>query len=151
MSRQTAHFYNRPPWNLVVAVILIVIAFLQIARHTTLWVLAVPLVLWAYWITSRECRRILQLQRVGYFSGTQIRNHWMYEEREGYATRAMLLPVENTEPGHWELFIPDEETWRDLVPTWAAERRAEIASRIAQGWNAADVHMPADLTLGEKN
>jgi hypothetical protein len=31
----------------------------------------------------------------------------------------------------------------DAVPSWAWERRSEIAVRIAEGWKSKDFHLPA--------
>ena len=50
----------------------------------------------------------------GIFQLSQERDHGIYEERQGYSLVALILPVANTEPGHWELFIPDNEKWRAL-------------------------------------
>jgi len=52
--------------------------------------------------------------------------------------------VANTEPGHWELFIPTDSEWRATVPFWARDRRTEIAARIAEGWKLKDFHLPKD-------
>ena len=58
---------------------------------------------------------------------------------------ALILPVENTEPGHWELFIPDDAKWRATVPDWAKDRHQEIALRIGQAWKPKDFHLPNGL------
>jgi hypothetical protein len=55
------------------------------------------------------------------------------------------MPVENTELGHWELFIPDDAKWRATVPDWAKDRRREIALRITEAWKAKYFHLPNDL------
>jgi hypothetical protein len=58
---------------------------------------------------------------------------------------ALILPVDNTEPGHWEMFIPTDSVWRTTVPSWAWERRLEIATRIAEAWKPKDFHLLNDM------
>jgi|HubBroStandDraft_6_1064221.scaffolds.fasta_scaffold332241_2 hypothetical protein len=69
----------------------------------------------------------------------------VYEERHRHSLVALILPVGNTEPGHWELFIPDDTKWRATVPEWACDRREEIALRIGEAWKPKDFHLPNDL------
>jgi hypothetical protein len=80
------------------------------------------------------------LRNKGYYAGRQLREHWIYEEVDKFSIAAFLLPVANTEPGHWELFIPDDAKWRTMVPDWAKDRRKQIAVRIAEAWKPKDFH-----------
>jgi hypothetical protein len=86
----------------------------------------------------------MRLNKKGYFSGRRLNEYWIYEEMQGNSVAALMLPVANTEAGHWELFIPTDSEWRATVPSWAWERRAEIAARIAEGWKLKDIHLPKD-------
>jgi len=112
-----------------------------IAGATTPWILLLPLLICGYRSTRRNTARTTSLRQFGYFPGSQHFKYWIYEERHGYADVALILPIENTEPGHWELYIPQDDLWRQTVPNWAADRRLEIASRIAEGWKAKDFHI----------
>lgn len=76
--------------------------------------------------------RTLSLRRNGYFGGRQVRGSWVYEERCGAELLALSLEMVNMEPGRWELFVPGEAKWREVVPAWAADRRSEIIQRIAE-------------------
>jgi len=138
-------FYRVDPWNLVFGVVAVTFGFVQIARATSLWMLLVPLLMIIYSFVKRETLRSLSLRNKGYFPGRRLRDYWLYEEVQKYSVLALLLPVANTEPGHWELFIPNDEQWRATVPDWARDRRKEIALRIAEGWKAKDFHLPNDL------
>ena len=88
----------------------------------------------------------MRLNKKGYFSGRRVNEQWVYEEVQGYNVVALILPIANTEPGHWEMFIPTDAEWRTAVPSWAWERRLEIAARIAEGWKPKDFHLPKDLS-----
>ncbi len=57
----------------------------------------------------------------------------------------LKIKLENTEPGHWELFVPTETEWRATVPVWAVDRREEIIQRIAPYFKNTDVHYPDDF------
>jgi hypothetical protein len=108
-------------------------------------VLLAPLLMLIYSFAKRETLRSFSLRNKGYYSGRQLHEHWIYEEVQAFAIAAMLLPVANTEPGHWELFIPDDANWRASVPEWARDKRKEIALRIAEGWKTKDFHLPNDF------
>ena len=138
-------FYNRAPWNLLIGASLLNVLLCALALATTPWLLLIPIFGWIYLTSYRDLVRRSQLKKKGYFAGSMYRGYWIYEEQRGYSTEALLLSVENTEPGHWELFIPDDAQWRRTVPGWALDRRKEIAGRIAEGWKAKDIHFPKDL------
>lgn len=138
-------FYNSVPWNLVIGFTAAFAVAISIALATSPWIFLVPLVAWAIVSIRRYFRRKWALRDKGYFSHGHGPNHWVYEERHGYSLVALILPLENTEPGHWELFIPDDAKWRATVPDWARDRRGEIALRIAEAWKLRDFHLPNDL------
>lgn len=146
MNQSTGNrpFYNRSPWNLIIGAIFFFAVGISIAAATTPWILLVPLVLWAIRSIKRFVQRQTGLDNRGYFSHAQ-NHHWIYEERHGYSLAALILPLENTEPGHWELFIPEDAKWRATVPDWAKDRRKEIALRIAEAVKPRDFHLPQDL------
>lgn len=103
-----APFYNRAPWNLLIGVSLVVVGLCALALATTPWLLLVPLLAWIYLTCYRHLARSLHLKKKGCFAGSRHYGYWIYEERRGHSTVALLLKVENTEPGHWELFIPED-------------------------------------------
>ncbi len=145
--QQKPVFYRVDPWNLVIGVVVITFGFIQIARSTSLWILLAPLLMFLYAFVKRETLRSMSLRNKGYYPGRRLYDHWMYEEVQRYSIVAPLLEVANTEPGHWELFIPDDTKWRATVPEWARDRRREIALRIAERWKPKDFHLPKELTL----
>lgn len=57
---------------------------------------------------------------------------------------ALRIKRINTEPGHWELFVPAESEWQSSVPDWAANRRREIIERVIPYLKSGDIHFPDD-------
>lgn len=119
--RQPIPFYNREPWNLVIGIAAAIAVAINIGLATTPWIFLVPLVAWAIVSIRQYLQRKWALRDRGYFSHRHGPNLWVYEERHGYSLVALILPVENTQPGHWELFIPDDANWRATVPEWAGK------------------------------
>jgi hypothetical protein len=144
-KQQPIPFYNRAPWNIVIGFAAAIAVAISIANATSPWIFLVPLVAWAIVSVRRHLRRNWALRDRGYFSHWQGPGQWVYEERHGYSLNAFILPIENTEPGHWEMFIPDDAKWRATVPDWARDRRMEIALRIGEAWKPKDFHLPNDL------
>ena len=89
----------------------------------------------------------MRLNKKGYFSGRRLKKHWVYEEMQGRDAVALILPVVRTGYGRVELFIPTDSEWRATVPSWAWERRSEIAARIAEAWKPTDFHLPKDPAM----
>jgi hypothetical protein len=143
--RQPIPFYNREPWNLVIGFAAAFAVGISIALATSPWIFLGPLVAWAIVSIQRYFRRKWALRDKGYFSHWQGPGQWIYEEQHGHSLLALILPIENTEPGHWEMFIPDDAKWRATVPDWARDRRREIALRIGEAWKPKDFHLPNDL------
>jgi hypothetical protein len=135
-------FYNREPWNMLIGLSYVVLMFLMVASVTSPWVLAIPFLLWAYFFVKLRVTRMVLLWRKGYFSGRRVRGDWIYEERHGKLDRSLSFRVENTEPGHYEIFFPTDHQWQESVPPWAQDRREEIAHRVAEGWKPNDFHLP---------
>jgi len=136
---------NKLPWNLILGSVLVLAILVGLAQIVGLWLL-IALPAWvAYAQLERRLRRRSQLAQRGYFSGRRERDKWVYEELQNGVAVPLVLKVENTEPGHWELFFPNEQEWRQSAPEWAANRRAEIARRISEGWKPRDFHLPGDL------
>lgn len=134
-------FYNRDPWNLLIGFASMMVLLLVLAAVTSWWLLLapiVPVVAIHAWI---QARRVYALMTIGFHSRTIRQGRLIYEERSGRWTRSFILNLEITEPGHYELFVPSESEWAQSVPHWAAERRAEIAERIANSWRRDDVHI----------
>jgi hypothetical protein len=138
-------FYNRSPWNLIIGLSVLVMILVGIALLTSLWILLVPIVLVVLPQLKFRLTRVIQLRRKGYFSGRRVRENWIYEELQGSKCISLILNVEYTEPGHHEIFIPNQTEWRESVPAWAQDRRDEIAKRIAEAWDTNDFHYPNDF------
>jgi hypothetical protein len=110
---------------------------------TTWWLLPAPLIVLSFLAGGRPVARAYSLVVAGYHAasvGARLR----YEERSGLSIRHFELNLENTEPGHYELFVPAQEEWTRTVPDWAQNRRDEIASRIRKSWRRDDVHFPEE-------
>jgi hypothetical protein len=134
-------FYNRKPWNLLIGIGLLLAPVVLVAGLTSWWLLFLPVGLVTGASIWKSARRALSLAKFGYHSD-QIRDGLLrYEELVDKKRRALHLRLENSEPGHWELFVPDENSWSSSVPDWAIGRRSEIANRIAQTWRWRDVHI----------
>jgi hypothetical protein len=133
-------FYNRAPWNIVLGGLLFSVPLLWIAAFTTPFILLIPIALWLFVHAKREAVRRRSLRERSYFPGARYKDYWVYEERHGLRDEAIILRVENTDPGRWELWIPEEAIWRSTVPSWAQDRRVEIAARIAENWDPQKFH-----------
>jgi hypothetical protein len=144
MANRYPTFFTRDPLSGAFWCVACTVGLVNLGRFTTPWVLWPLLFLWLYITVSRSVTRSMRLNKKGYFSGRRLNEHWIYEEMQGNSVAALMLPVANTEPGHWELFIPTDSEWRATVPSWAWERRTEIAARIAEGWKLKDIHLPKD-------
>jgi hypothetical protein len=147
MANRRSQFYNRIsaavsptrfPWYPLL--MLATIAFIVVATATVPWLLLIPILISAYRTVRLTMRRSSQLKKWGYFSGSQHFDHWIYEERLGRSVVVLALSLERTDPNTQEMFIPDDDTWTLIVPSWAVERRAEIARRIAESWKPAHFH-----------
>ena len=140
-------WYNRPPWNFVVAICVIVaiVVAIVVAISSEPWLIIIAPAYFLYLYVKLWSCRAIALRAKGYFCGRRLRDKWIYEERAGSAVNTLILDLENMEPGHWEMFFPSEKDWRLSAPPWAIERRSEIARRVAEGWRPKDFHLPPDL------
>ena len=134
-------FYDRYPWNMIIGVLLVVLIVVGIANATSWWVILALLGLMVAHELWLRARRIYGLATVGYHADWFGRSRLRYTERNSGTNRSLVLDLANTEPGHFELFVPNEATWRQVVPGWAKDRRSEISGRIAQTWRPQDVHL----------
>ena len=129
---------NKLWWQVLAFALLAIVGIVQIARNTTMWFLAIPISLVAYYLLGWRISRTIQLRRLGYYRGRMVQRSeferdWVYEEIHNNELRELRLSVDHTDPGTWELFVPLEDKWRDMVPPWARHRRDEIISRISSG------------------
>lgn len=145
MAYRYPSFFVRDPLSGVFWCVASTVGMVNFGRSTTPWILWPIFFLWLYVTIFRNVTRSMRLNKKGYFSGRRSNENWIYEEMQGYHVVALVLPIANTEPGHWEMFIPTDAEWRATVPSWARERRSEIAARIAEGWKPKDFHLPKDL------
>jgi hypothetical protein len=123
------------------------VGLINLGRFTSPWILWPIFFLWLYSTIYRNVRRGKQLNKKGYFSGRRINEHWLYEEIQGRDVVALVLPITITGHARRELFIPVDSVWRATVPSWAWERRSELAARIAEGWKPRNFHWPDDLLI----
>ena len=140
-------FYNRHPWNLLLGLGIITALFVVLAAATSWWLLLTPVVLIAGSYVRTQAIRAYALMTVGHHSRSIRHGRLIYEERHARRIRSLILELENTEPGHYELFVPPDLVWAQSVPHWATARRIEIAERIAASWRRDDVHI-VDKAIG---
>jgi len=133
-------FLNREPWNLPIGIGLLVVLLWWIGWVTSPWVVVAVFALVAASVVKGRFTRWRDLQRRGYFGGRRVRGVWVYEERHGSQVRSLELKMENTEPGHYELFVPSKSEWQKSVPYWAHDRQQEIVHRIAERLKSRDIH-----------
>jgi hypothetical protein len=145
MAYRYPSYFTRDPLSGVFWCVASTVGIINLGRSTTPWILWPIFFLWLYVTITRNVTRSMRLNKKGYFSGRRSNENWIYEEMQGYNVVALVLPIAHTEPGHSEMFIPPETEWRATVPSWAWERRSEIAARIAEGWKPKDFHFPKDL------
>lgn len=134
-------FYNRHPWNLVIGFTSVGGIVVAMAAMTSWWFLMAPVGLIAILHLWRQAQRVYGLATRKYHVDTIEVDRLRYEERSATGRRFFTLALNNTEPGRYELFVPDERDWARKVPEWAQSRRAEIAMRIATSWRCEDVHV----------
>jgi len=133
-------------WQVLAFALAVIVGSVQIARHTTLWFLAIPLSLAMYLFLGWRISRTMQLRRLGFYRGRMIQRSefewdWVYEEIHDNELRKLHLRIDHTDPGMWELFVPSEEKWRDMAPSWAQHRRDEIVSRVSPSIGPDRVHL----------
>jgi hypothetical protein len=121
---------------------------LAIGSKTSYWVMLLPPGLLTLLYIKRWTSRKISLSRKGYFSGRMKGDFWVYEERHGSSIRSLAVGVVNTEPGHWQIFMPSELEWNERMPEWALGRRIEIGQRIAEGWSVEDFHIEDSSNSG---
>jgi hypothetical protein len=146
MANRYPTFLTRDPLAGAFWCVAFTVGSINLGRYTTPWVIWPIFFMWLGATVYRNFIRSTRLSKKGYFSGRRVNEHWIYEEMQGLTVAALVLPIVNTEPGHWELFVPNDSEWRLAVPSWAWERRFEIASRIAEGWKPKDFHLPKDFS-----
>jgi hypothetical protein len=121
---------------------------LAIGSATSYWVMLLPPGLVALLYLKRWTSRKISLSRKGYYRGSMKGDYWVYEERQGSEIRSLAVGIVNTEPGHWEIFMPSELDWNETMPEWALGGRTEIGQRIAEGWSAEDFHIEDSSNSG---
>ena len=82
-------------WQVLAFALAAIVGSVQIARHTTLWFLAIPLSLATYLFLGWRISRTMQLRRLGFYRGRMIQRSefewdWVYEEIHDAAARSTL-------------------------------------------------------------
>jgi hypothetical protein len=147
MPNRYPTFFTRDPLSGAFWCVAGTVGLVNLGRSTSPWILWPIFFLWLYLTVYRNVMRSMRLNKKGYFSGRRLNEHWVYEEMQGRDAVALILPVVRTGHGRVELFIPTDSEWRATVPSWAWERRSEIAARIAEAWKPTDFHLPKDLAM----
>ena len=145
MANRYPTFFTRDPLSGAFWCVAGTVGLINLGRSTSPWILWPIFFLWFYATLYRGVIRSMRLSKRGYFSGRRLNEHWVYEEMMDRNVVALILPVTRTGHGRVELFIPTDSEWRAIVPSWAWDRRSEIATRIAEGWKQMDFHLPSDL------
>lgn len=133
-------FYNRDPWNLIVGFGCLAAVLFWIAVMISPWVVAGIFALIAAAVLKERFIRWRDLRRKGYFGGRRVKEAWVHEERHGTHVRSLTLKMENTEPGHYELFLPSEISMADLSSSVGAGppngigKEEYLAQMESEGW-----------------
>jgi len=117
MANRDHTFLTRDPLAGAFWCVACTVGLINLGRYTTPWVIWPIFFLWLGATVYRNFIRSRRLSKKGYFSGRRLNEHWIYEEMQGPNVAALVLPVANTEPGHWEMFIPTDAEWRTAVPS----------------------------------
>lgn len=137
-------FYGRDPWNSVirfgVVAALLCALTVSIGPRAVAAIFAGLIALLATLVLRQRFIRWSDLRQKGYFGGRRVLDTWVYEDRDGAEVRSLALELSNTEPGHYELFLPSQSVWRTSVPGWAQDRQQEIVQRIAERLKSRDIH-----------
>lgn len=73
----------------------------------------------------------------GYRVDHEGRDNIFYEERVGDKSRRLTIEGEMLVPGH-AVYVPDDKEWRERMPEWARDRKAEIIARIKEELGTRD-------------
>jgi hypothetical protein len=93
-----------------------------------------------FWSATRRQRELL---RRGYFTGQRVGSQWVYEELHGGQIDSLEFELAYAGRGSYDIHIPSEGKWREKMPAWARERRAEIVDRLNTVFKRSEMHMDA--------
>jgi len=127
----------------IIAVVATLLYSVSLVFNPLLLLLILPA--WVIYLVSKQyLQRRISLNRFGYFGGGRAQEDCVYEEYINGKLLKLKIKLENTEPGHWELFVPSKDEWQSTVPEWATDRRTEIIERIKPHFKSTDIHFPDD-------
>ncbi|HQS60018.1 MAG TPA: hypothetical protein PKZ37_16700 [Gallionellaceae bacterium] len=133
-------------WSFIVGVYIIAVILYGIGQLFSPWIfVGIPVTLIALYFYN-GINRYFSLRHKGYFAGRLRGDQVVYEERGNSETHKIKLNLENTEHGHYELFIPTAQEWCVVAPVWTMNRRQEIITRItlSKCLKESDIHYPND-------
>ena len=139
------NFLSRNPWNQIIGTYVFAGVLYGLSVLISPWIIVAIISFFLLSFLRERIVRSIHLRKKGYYSGSWHRGKWLYEEIRDGGVESILLEIENTDPGTYELFVPNNETWRATVPAWARDRRSEIAGRISEAWKPREFHFPDDL------
>jgi hypothetical protein len=92
----------------------------------------------------RATQRKRALMRRGYFVGSRVGAHWVYQELHESEVLSLELTLEYLGRGEYELHVPSEHDWLAGAPAWARGRRAEIIERLQSVFKRNQIRFDAD-------
>jgi len=101
------------------------------------------------WFMARQ-----QWIRLGYRIRRCGRDTWVYEERTPGEARHLEFEGEMLAGAPSVLYLPTPRGWRNSMPEWARDRRAEIVDRITEalgraGWTYEEGDAPTAARAAE--
>jgi len=123
----------------------LLLALLLLARGTLLDGAVVAIVAFFvfkwFWRTTLRKR---ELMRRGFFAGSRVGTHWVYQELHAGEVRSLEFPLEYLGRGEYDIRVPGEGAWSATMPEWARGRRAEILERLQTVFKRSQIHTEPD-------
>lgn len=92
----------------------------------------------------RATLRKRELIRRGYFAGSRVGTHWVYQELHAGEVMSLEFPLEYVGRGEYDIRVPGEAGWSASMPDWARSRRAEILERLQTVFKRSQIHTESD-------
>ena len=94
-----------------------------------------------FWRATQSKRELI---RRGYFAGSRVGTHWVYQELHAGEVVSLEFPLEYVGRGEYDIRVPGEGGWSASMPDWARSRRAEILERLQTVFKRSQIHTDAD-------
>lgn len=92
----------------------------------------------------RATLRKRELLRRGYYTGSRVGTHWVYQEVQSGEVVSLEFPLEYVGRGEYDIRVPGEGGWSASMPEWARNRRAEILERLQSVFKRSQIHTEPD-------